>query len=179
MHPILIDRWSLAILVGIVAAFALCWPSRDKLKGAMTLSGLLLAMWTSSKVEAWIWSWDTARQLYPASDVFALTVARNVWREEPKAWKLGFIYAYLTKLVIHVIFWRDGVSTAHGPHELYQYGLTLNILVWIAILCVALAGGSALVAPIGSRLVAHWPGNRGLDLAGRRPAPRAYPRGQR
>jgi len=141
-------------------------------KAALWLCGLLIVAWTYTKVAAALWGWDTARMLFPAGDVLGLSVACFAWYMKPQQWRLGVVYAILTKLFLHVWFWRHGVATSHTRGDFYNYSLSLNILYAIEIMFVAVSGGNVIGAAIGSWVSAHWPGHRWAYAPSRRPATR-------
>lgn len=178
MHSVvLIDKASGLLGLAALAALALCWLARKHMQHGVELSLMLCGMWTYSKVVAYLWGWETARLMFPVGDVGALCVASFIWYLRPTQWKLGIVYAYLTKLFVHAIFWRNGIATTHDARELHNYSLALNILYFLAILCLLVAGVWTIGTLVGARLAPHWSWGRGLHIARGRPASRQAPKG--
>jgi hypothetical protein len=173
----LIDSPSGMLGLGALIAFVLCGLLGRRLRHGLELSVLLMGLWLYSKVIAYLWGWETARHVAPMGDVLALCLTSFAWYLDPRQWKLGIMYAYLTKLFIHAIFWRNGVATTHDARELHNYALALNILYALAILCVLSAGVWTIGTLVGSRVAPDRAGGRGIHAAGRRQASRQAAKG--
>ncbi len=169
--PPLLDGPSagLGIAVASVTAMNLWLRPRH----AVAISWLLCGMWAYSKAAAFVWGWDTARLLYPAADVLALSTGLFLWWIRPAQWKLGIVYAYLTKLVIHVLFWSQGQSTPHTHDQIYNYALAQNIMYGLAVMFASLPGGGVIASAVGSWLSLPWPGARRAHAQSGRQASRS------
>jgi hypothetical protein len=170
---VIVDRPAALFFLASVVLLGFSWLLRQR--HAVALSWLILVLWTYTKVAAYLWGWDTARLLMPAGDVLALSFASFIWYLEPRQWKLGVVWATLTKLFIHTIFWRDGVQTIHTKSDLYNYSLSLNILTAIDILCVAMAGSEIIADALGRWLSPGGTGHRWVGAFRGRSAARSKP----
>ncbi len=168
---VLLDTPSAWLGAATLLVLVFTWLSRER--PANVLAWLLCIMWAYAKAAAFLWGWDSARLLLPAGDVLGLAVASFVWYLAPSQWRIGVAFAILTKLFLHVGFWRDGISTIHSSSDVYNYTLSLNILFAVEIFCVALSGSGPLVSAVGSWMSAGRPRYRGHGVARGRHSPRS------